>query len=317
MTSFSKYQGLGNDFIIIDNRASEILLVKETSKIGFLCNRNLGIGADGVVFCLLATVAGANYQMRMMNADGVEAQMCGNGLRCLAKYLSTELSIVDEVINIQTLAGLMKCRCLPDGNVSVDMGPPVLKALEVPTTLIPSSAAVGDKEDILTAVINSPLSISHPSTLLSSTQEVVLIATALSMGNPHCVIFVDDLDDFSKDFRTIGPQVSNHSSFPKQCNAEFIQVLTPKTLKMLVWERGSGPTLACGTGACAACVAGVLSGRCEREVTVQMPGGDLHIEWKSNEGERLIGKGVGGDKICGSVFMTGEALLVFSGTIDL
>jgi diaminopimelate epimerase len=278
---FTKYQGLGNDFILIDNRVQESpLLTPEQS--AHWCDRHFGIGADGVIF-LLPGQSGTDYAMRIYNSDGSEPEMCGNGIRCLARFI-TDLEHPDSgypvAYRIHTLAGVITPEVQADGQVRVDMGQPKLLAQEIPTTL----AAADEK------VINQPL------TVAGQTWSV----TCVSMGNPHCITFVEDVTTI--DLVHIGPQFEHHSVFPQRTNTEFIQVVNPNYLKMRVWERGAGATLACGTGACASLVAGVLTGNCAAEATVELPGGPLQISWSGLEQV---------------VYMTGPAEKVFTGCRDI
>lgn len=280
---FTKYQGLGNDFILIDNRHAEepIITPEQAQK---LCDRHFGIGADGAIFALPSTVAGTDYTMRIYNSDGSEPEMCGNGIRCLARFLAdldaptADSSAQMREYRIHTLAGVMTPQIQPNGQVKVDMGIPRLLAEEIPTTLRP----VGEK------VIDVPLEVA------GKTWQV----TCVSMGNPHCVTFVEDVQ--SVPLEAIGPQFEHHSVFPKRTNTEFMQVISRSHLKMRVWERGAGATLACGTGACAALVAGVLTDRSDREATIELPGGPLTIQWAASDGR---------------LYMTGPAERVFSGRI--
>lgn len=227
---FSKYQGLGNDFILIDNTKSTtpILSPEEGSK---LCDRNFGIGGDGVIFVLPGT-NGCDYTMRIYNSDGSEPQMCGNGIRCMAKYVFQEIenrdSNQDVSYNIWTNAGKIIPK-LNKGEITVDMGEPILKPALVPTLL------AATKNDI---AIEAPLSV------LGSEFK----ATCVSMGNPHTIIFFDDLKKMQPEFTSLGPAVENHPMFPQRVNAHFVQVLSRSHLLVKTWERGAGPTLACGTG---------------------------------------------------------------------
>jgi diaminopimelate epimerase len=278
---FTKYQGLGNDFILIDNRAQELpLLTPEQS--AHWCDRHFGIGADGVIF-LLPGQSGTDYTMRIYNSDGSEPEMCGNGIRCLARFI-TDLKHPDSsypvAYRIHTLAGVITPEVQADGQVRVNMGQPKLLAQEIPTTL----AAADEK------VINQPL------TVAGQTWSV----TCVSMGNPHCITFVEDVAAI--DLANIGPQFEHHAGFPQRTNTEFIQVVNPNYLKMRVWERGAGATLACGTGACASLVAGVLTGNCAAEATVELPGGSLQISWSGLEQ---------------AIYMTGPAEKVFTGCRDV
>ncbi len=273
--AFSKYHGLGNDFILIDNRdqAEPILTPDDAVK---WCDRNFGIGADGVIFLLKADQD--QYQMRIFNSDGSEPEMCGNGIRCLAKFMQDlGIETVAGKYQIQTGAGLIVPQMDADGQVTVDMGKPFLTAAEIPTTLAASDLKV----------IDLPLEVG------GKTWNV----TTVSMGNPHCITFVDDVA--SIDLANIGVLFEHHSVFPKRTNTEFVEVVSRDYVKMRVWERGAGATLACGTGACATVVAGVLNNQCDRLCTVNLPGGDLKIEWLADS-DRIL--------------MTGPAELVFTGS---
>ena len=275
---FTKYHGLGNDFILIDNRHQSEPLITPEQAIE-LCDRNFGIGADGVIFALPGTST-TDYTMRIFNSDGSEPQMCGNGIRCLAKFIA-QLENRQEITSpvrykIDTLAGVITPQLQPDGQVKVDMGLPRLTAKEIPTTL----ATAEEK------VVNIPLEVAGQSWNV----------TCVSMGNPHCITFVEDVATIK--LSEIGPLFEHHSVFPERTNTEFIQVVNRNYLKMRVWERGAGATLACGTGACASVVAGVLTGNCDSVVKVELPGGCLDIEW-SNQDQHL--------------YMTGPAQQVFTG----
>ena len=274
---FQKYHGLGNDFILLDNRHSHDPLLS-AAQAKRICDRNFGIGADGVIF-LLPGQGGTDYTMRIFNSDGSEPEMCGNGIRCLAQFAAQLNGQEDATYRIHTLAGVMTPQRQADGRVRVDMGEPRLLAGQIPTTLKPESEKVVDV----------------PLTVGDRTWNV----TTVSMGNPHCLVFVDDVSAIP--LAEIGPQFEHHPQFPQRINTEFIEVTQGNYVKMRVWERGAGATLACGTGACASVVAGVLTGRCDRSTTVELPGGNLEIEWSSQ----------------GAVYMTGPATLVFSGTLHL
>ncbi|MFM2313165.1 MAG: diaminopimelate epimerase [Cyanobacteriota bacterium] len=273
---FSKYQGLGNDFILIDNRhAVEPILTPEQAIA--MCDRHFGIGADGVIFALPGK-ANTDYTMRIYNSDGSEPEMCGNGIRCLAKFIATleGNTEVNKSYQINTLAGVIVPKLESNGEVTVDMGEPELSAAKIPTTLdgeegkvIAQSLEVGDRSWLVTTV---------------------------SMGNPHCITFVEDSQAIA--LEQIGPLFENHPVFPQRTNTEFIEVIKPDYIKMRVWERGAGITLACGTGACASVVAGVLNHQCDRSCTVELPGGCLQINWSA---------------INNRVYMTGPATEVFLG----
>lgn len=273
---FTKYHGLGNDFILIDNRHSPDPLVTPAQAIQ-MCDRHFGIGADGVIFALPAQ-NGTDYAMRIFNSDGSEPEMCGNGIRCLAQFIADleGINAAGQSYRIHTLAGEMVPKLEADGQITVDMGLPQLAAREIPTTL-------GNPES---QVINASLEVA------GQTWPV----TCVSMGNPHCITFVGDAAAI--DLTVLGPQFEHHPVFPQRTNTEFIEVVRPDYLKMRVWERGAGITLACGTGACASVVAGVLAGQCDRTCTVELPGGCLKIDW-SAQTQR--------------VYMTGLAQQVFQG----
>ncbi|WZZ17395.1 diaminopimelate epimerase, chloroplastic isoform X1 [Brassica rapa] len=282
---FVKYHGLGNDFILVDNRdSSEPKITQEQA--AKLCDRNFGVGADGVIFAMPG-VNGTDYTMRIFNSDGSEPEMCGNGVRCFARFIAEIENLQGKnSFTIHTGAGLIVPEIQDDGQVKVDMGIPVLKAQDVPTKL------PGNKGE---AVIQAELVVDG----------VSWNVTCVSMGNPHCVTFgtkggpnqklkVDDLN-----LPEIGPKFEHHEMFPARTNTEFVEVLSRSHLKMRVWERGAGATLACGTGACALVVAAVLEGRANRKCTVDLPGGPLEIEWKQEDNH---------------IYMTGPAEAVFYGS---
>ncbi|MDM9379514.1 diaminopimelate epimerase [Chlorogloeopsis sp. ULAP01] len=277
---FTKYHGLGNDFILIDNRLSStpVLTPEQAQQ---LCDRHFGIGADGVIFALPGENC-TDYTMRIFNSDGSEPEMCGNGIRCLAAFLADleGNSRTSNQYRIHTLAGMIVPQLMSNDQVKVDMGIPKLLANEIPTTLCSTSEKV----------------ISQPLEVAGKTWEV----TCVSMGNPHCITFVEDVAAIP--LETIGSQFEHHPVFPQRTNTEFIQVVRPDYLKMRVWERGAGITLACGTGACASLVAGVLTDRCDRTATVELPGGCLQIEWS---------------EINQHIYMTGPATQVFQGRYEI
>ncbi len=275
---FAKYQGLGNDFILVDNRDSSTPKVTPEQAIK-LCDRHFGIGGDGVIFALPGQ-NGTDYTMRIFNSDGSEPEMCGNGIRCMARFIADlEGASAKESYTIHTLAGLIVPKLTADGQVTVDMGQPRLNASEIPTTLAGTDGQ----------------SIDQPLTVAGQTWQV----TNVSMGNPHCITFVDDVQAI--DLEKIGPQFEHNAAFPQRTNTEFIEVVRPDYLKMRVWERGAGITLACGTGACAALVAAVLNGKSDRTCTIALPGGPLLIEWAADE----------------QIFMTGPAELAFTGSVTI
>lgn len=274
---FVKYHGLGNDFVLIDNRHSSDPCLTPEQAVHW-CDRHFGIGADGVIFALPGQ-DGTDYTMRIFNSDGSEPEMCGNGIRCMAKFVAALEGRSEATYRIHTLAGVITPQLNPDGQVTVDMGLPRLLAAEIPTTL----AAAEEK------VVDLPLEVA------GQTWQV----TCVSMGNPHCITFVDDVATIG--LEAIGPQFEHHVVFPQRTNTEFIQVVNSSYLKMRVWERGAGITLACGTGACASLVAGVLNGKCDRKATVELPGGPLEIEWADDQ----------------RLYMTGPATRVFAGSKEV
>ncbi|MBD2017873.1 diaminopimelate epimerase [Microcoleus sp. FACHB-53] len=274
---FTKYHGLGNDFILIDNRADTQPIITSEQAVQ-LCDRHFGIGADGVIFALPGEDAG-DYTMRIFNSDGSEPEMCGNGIRCLAQFIADlEGTEAKSEYRIHTLAGVIIPKLEGEGKVKVDMGMPQLLAAQIPTTLAQAEQKA----------------IAVPLQVAGQSWEV----TCVSMGNPHCITFVEDVAAIP--LEKIGPQFEHHPAFPQRTNTEFIQVVRPDYLKMRVWERGAGVTLACGTGACAAVVAGVLTGKSDRKATVELPGGCLEIEWAQQDQR---------------VYMTGPAERVFRGKL--
>ncbi|OAS14949.1 diaminopimelate epimerase [Paenibacillus oryzisoli] len=274
---FTKMHGLGNDFIVV---SGEKELPAGADQLAIqLCNRFFSIGADGVVFILPSEKA--DFQMRIINSDGSEAEQCGNAIRCVSKYVYDHKLIDATEITIETIgAGVQKVQVhVQDGKVltaRVDMGEPILQGLQVPTTVD------ADK------VIDYPIEVDGKSFRF----------TAVSMGNPHCVIYVEDAVNF--DLATWGPKLEAHPMFPRKINVEFATVRDRTYTDMRVWERGAGPTLACGTGACATLVSSVLNGLSDREATVSLKGGDLFIEWLEEDNH---------------VYMTGPAQEVFTGKL--
>ena len=266
---FSKYQGLGNDFLLFDLRRWSFpgsALTAHPDLVRRLCDRRFGVGADGVILALPAA-SGAELQMRIFNADGSEAEMCGNGIRCLARFLADrDGDGPGRRWEVETAAGLIVPELEADGQVRVDMGPPFLEPDSVPTQLPtgPAGLPQGELE------------------LLGRTWAVA----AAGMGNPHVVVPVSDVA--SLDLEQIGAALEVHPAFPARTNVHLVQVLNPAHLLMRVWERGAGPTLACGTGACATLVACHLLGLCDRLARLDLPGGPLQIEWDAGTGHVLM-----------------------------
>lgn len=271
-------QGLGNDYIYINCFSEKVVNPSEMAKI--LSDRHFGIGSDGLVLIMPSETC--DFKMRMFNSDGSEAEMCGNAIRCVGKYVYDNGMTQKTVIKIETLAGVkilnMKVEDEKVAMVKVDMGEPVLQPSRIPV----------DSE--------GELFVSRP--VLIDDKEFKV--TCVSMGNPHAVAYVENVDKFPLEI--IGPKMENNSLFPKRINAEFVEVLDRNTLKMRVWERGAGETLACGTGACAVLVSSVLNGVSERRAVVKLLGGDLIIEWNESDNH---------------VYMTGPATKVFDGEIEI
>lgn len=278
---FTKMEGLGNDYIYVDCMAGEPASDWENLSIR-MSDRHFGVGADGIILIMPSKVA--DFRMRMFNADGSEGKMCGNGSRCVAKYVYDNGLTRKTEVTLETLAGIkvLKMHLGADGKmdtVTVDMGEPILTAAEVPAL----SASERMVEETLPTAKHGDFAV-----------------TAVSMGNPHGVIFVDEITD--ELVLGAGPELERHSAFPDRANIEFVKVIDGETVQMRVWERGSGETLACGTGACATAVAAALTGRTNRKVTVKLIGGDLSIEWNEKDNH---------------VYMTGPARTVFTGVWTL
>jgi diaminopimelate epimerase len=272
---FTKMHGCGNDYIYVDC-FHEKLPADVPALSRAISDRHFGVGGDGLI--LICPSEKADARMRMFNADGSEAEMCGNGLRCVAKYVHDHGIVRGTRLHIETGRGVLAVDLEIEAGkarrVRVDMGEPILQASDIPTTL-PGNPPV-----------NVPLAIDG----------VTLNFTCVSMGNPHAVTFVDEITD--QHVHGIGPKVEKHPAFPRRTNVEFIKANRPGDATMRVWERGSGETLACGTGACASAVAGVLTGKLARRVVMHLLGGDLELHWSE------------ADK---HVYMTGPAVEVFSG----
>jgi diaminopimelate epimerase len=276
---FTKMHGLGNDFILINCLECKL---RESAEGGLpelarkICDRHFGVGSDGLILALPSKAA--SFRMRIFNSDGSEAEMCGNGLRCFASFVRDEGLTSERELLVETLAGIKKADLTVKGgkveSVRVDMGAPLLDRKDIPMKGS-GSRAIGEKIRLMGERIE---------------------ATCLSMGNPHCVVFVDKVDTFPVE--KMGPALENHNLFPRRTNAEFVQVISQSELRMRVWERGAGETLACGTGASAAVVAASLTGRTGRRVVVHLPGGDLKIEWNASDDH---------------VYMTGPVETVFRG----
>ncbi len=272
---FVKMEGLGNDFIVLDGE-SDVRTGKIKEHAVELCDRRKGIGADGVICVLPSQIA--DYRMRIFNSDGSEPEMCGNGVRCFTRYLQEKKLTTKQSVSIDTLAGLIQVQTQGD-LYKVNMGIPRFSPAQIPVES-------GDSEFFMKDI---------------TAKDTTFKVTAVSMGNPHAVIYSDDLSD--ELVLGYGPILENHPLFPKRTNVEFIKILSPKEISMRVWERGCGETQACGTGACAAAVSGIVNKLHDNQVTVHLPGGDLFISW---DGDRES-----------PVFMTGPARTVFNGTVEV
>lgn len=276
---FTKMQGAGNDYIYVNCFEEKVKNPSEVAK--YVSDRHFGIGGDGLI--LIKASECADFEMAMYNADGSQGEMCGNAIRCVGKYVYDRGMTDKTSISVNTLAGIKYLELTLENSkvsrVKVDMGAPCLVAEQIPVA--------ADVE----WVIDEPIEVD------GTTYQM----TAVSMGNPHCVIFMEE-DVRELDLAAIGPLFENHPRFPKRINTEFVNVVDASTLRMRVWERGSGETLACGTGSCATAVAAILNEKTGHEVTVQLLGGELEISWAGGEAP---------------VYMTGPAVTVFDGEIEL
>ncbi len=276
---FTKMHGCGNDYVYVNCFQETVENPEETARL--VSDRHYGIGSDGLI--LICPSQKADFEMVMYNADGSRAEMCGNGIRCVGKYVY-DYGLTDKTgICVDTLAGIRHLTLSVENGrvreVTVNMGAPVLEAGRIPVDFADSP------------VVSQPLTVG----------EKAYEATCVSMGNPHCVIFTEE-DVRGLDLEKIGPDFENHVRFPKRINTEFVNVIDGTHLRMRVWERGSGETLACGTGACATAVAAILNGLTKEEVSVELLGGSLRIRWDRTEN---------------LVYMTGPATVVFDGEINL
>ena len=277
---FEKWNGLGNDFVIV-NGAEE--MIEDHAKVASeVCDRHFGIGADGLVILLPCDQEGIDFEMRIFNSDGSEAEMCGNATRCIAKYIAANQLSDKKEFHILTKAGIIIPALvdMADGfvGVRVNMGKPRLTPSEIPV--------ISETEEMIVA---EPITAG----------EDAFSMTTVSMGNPHCVIFVDDIAKIA--LEEVGPKLETHERFPRKINVEFAEVLNRKQIRMRVWERGAGITLACGTGSCATIVAAVLNDKTERQAEIILDGGTLHLDWAENDG---------------NVYMTGPATKVFTGIYE-
>lgn len=277
MIKLTKMQGLGNDFVVLDYDEYEktgLTMPKLAKK---LCDRNFGVGADGMIIPNLSPQdKNADIGWYFYNSDGTTAQMCGNGIRCFAKYIKDKKLVDSNKFSVETLAGIIIPEILDDGNVKVNMSKPILESSKIPFE--------GEK------ALNYEL----------KTSEKTFEINAVSMGNPHCVIFTNGSEDLLEMAKTYGPEIEKHPLFPEKTNVEFVKIVSKNEIDMRVWERGCGITLACGTGACACVVAGILNNLTENKVKVNLLGGALTIEWQGSS-----------ENLEQDVFMSGPAEYTF------
>ena len=289
---FTKMHGIGNDYVYVDCTKTELSDPAEIAK--FVSDRHFGIGSDGLILIKSSEIA--DFEMEMYNADGSRGEMCGNGIRCVGKFVYDHGMTDQTQITVESFGKIKYLTLYPENGavkrVRVNMGPAILEAAEIPVLYSEDegkSLTLEDGSSIVCAVVDAPLEIGGE----------VKRATCVSMGNPHAVLFVDDTE--SLPLAQIGPEYENHRRFPNRINTEFVQVIDEGHVRMRVWERGSGETLACGTGCCATGVACVLNGKTGNKILVDVLGGQLEIEW---------------DQKNNNVWMTGPARTVFEGTVD-
>jgi diaminopimelate epimerase len=276
--AFTKMHGAGNDFVVLDGLRQTLPPLEPLAQ--RLADRHFGIGFDQLL--VVRPSRAADFRMEIYNADGSQVEMCANGIRCFFQYLREAGHTGKDELRVETLSGVVTPRWAGPGRVTVDMGPPVLAPAKIPTRLGDPGGA-GPVLDVPLAVAGEALSVS-----------------SVSMGNPHCVIYVPQVDDAP--VATLGPKIERHDAFPNRVNVEFVEVVSPRHVRQRTWERGAGETLACGSGACATAVVSMLRGVAERRLRVELRGGDLEIAW--------AGAGA-------SVFMTGPAATVFTGSVEV
>lgn len=283
MIKFTKMEGLGNDYVYIDCTKQEIKQAEDLAK--FVSNRHFGIGSDGLILIKKSSIA--DFRMQMFNSDGSEAEMCGNGIRCVGKFVYDKGLTTKTTITVETLAGIKELKLnVEEGKVrtvKVDMGEPILESKEIPAK---DGKVFKSKDNIEFYKVNVGI------------EESLKELTCVSMGNPHAIDFVSNFNEL--EIEKYGPIIEIDEHFPKKVNAEFIEIVNKNYIKMRVWERGAGETLACGTGACASVVASYLNGYTDRKVTVELLGGNLDIEWNETDNH---------------VYMTGPATMVFDGEL--
>ena len=284
---FTKMQGAGNDFVVLDETRQRLNLT--TAQYRQLADRHFGVGADQVLSVRPSPGPGIDFEYVIHNADGGEVEQCGNGARCFARFVRDKNLTGKDTVRVQTKSGVIAPRLTADGRVTVDMGQPVLEPAQVPfdaTGLTPVVQGLGQK---------------WPLTLAGKAPAATVLVAVVSMGNPHAVQLVDDVD--AAPVAETGPLIENHPRFPQRVNAGYLQIVDRAHVRLRVFERGVGETLACGTGACAAVVSGIRLGLLDTEVHVDTRGGRLTIAWSGREAD--------------SVFMTGPATTVFEGRIDI
>lgn len=292
--SFIKMEGCGNDYVYIDGTANSIPSGDKPELVRRLSDRHFGIGGDGVIFINKSQIA--DFEMEMYNADGSRGEMCGNGIRCVGKFVYDNRMTDKTEITVESFGKIKYLTLYPENGkverVKVNMGPAVLEASEIPVRFPGKDLMTiepGDGTVVRSAVVSAPLKV----------EDQTFYVTCVSMGNPHAVLVVDNTEELP--LTKIGPKFENHVNFPNRINTEFIQVVDREHIKLRVWERGSGETLACGTGCCAAAVACVLGGLTKDRIFVDVLGGRLEIEW---------------DRKNNNVWMTGPARTVFEGSAD-
>ena len=273
--TFTKMQGAGNDFVVVDGFSAPISL--NASQIKKIANRNFGVGCDQFLLVEKTTLPNVDFKYRIFNADGGEVEQCGNGARCFVRFVVDKALTQKKEIIVETASGLITLTLQHDGQVTVNMGAPSFEPAKIPF-----------------------IADARQSQYLLKLRQEQLSICAVSMGNPHAVTLVDDVD--TADVATLGPQIESHASFPQRVNAGFMQIINAHEIKLRVYERGSGETLACGTGACAAAVSGIMLGLLQSPVLVHARGGDLTVAWH--------GEGM-------SVMMAGSAEIVFEGSINI
>lgn len=288
MLEFTKMQGIGNDYVYIDCTKKELEKPEKISQI--VSDRHFGIGSDGLILILNSKIA--DFKMEIYNADGSQAEMCGNGIRCVAKFVYDKGLTEKTKLKIETLAGIKELELNVEKGkvktVKVDMGEPILEAEKIPVYIDEKMKAEGVK----------PTSVIKNLKLEAYNQNFIF--TCVSMGNPHAITFIDDVEKF--DVKKFGSVFEVAKAFPKKSNIEFVEIIDKENINMRVWERGSGETMACGTGSCASVVACILNNKTSNKVKVHLLGGELYIEWNKENNH---------------IYMTGPAEIVFEGKIDI